>query len=400
MAPAIHDLALWRRLRPALAEGTAQVPNLPPGDGPLIVLHGGGTGAAPVAEALMSRRKDLRLGTLGPAAAAELPGLVPLMAKPPGDMAGARALIAQAAPAAIVLFEGDLPRALLAAAEEAGVPVTLIQTRPFAPAQASWWRSNMPRGVLGRISRLLVPDTASRIEALRQGVAPARIEVTGQLTPVRRVLSCNAREYEALQAQLRSRHLWLAAALPLTEAEAVIAAHLAVLAYNHRALLIAAPARAADEPALAELAEEAGLSVARRVMDDEPGPDMQVLVAEDMAELGLWYRLASVTFAGGTLSPPPDFAARHPFEPAALGSAIIHGSDISAHPLAWRQLRAAGATRRIDDAAGLAVAASDLTSPDLAARMAQAAWGVETSGAAVAGNVAAVILSDIDGAEG
>ena len=60
-------------------------------------------------------------------------------------------------------------------------------------------------------------------------------------------------------------------------------------------------------------------------------------------------------------------------------------------------MRTAGAARLVDSPAALAAAASDLTAPDVAARMAQAAWGVETSGAAVANQVAAVILSDIDG---
>ena len=393
----ISELALWRRLRPQPGEGTAQAPSLPLGDGPLILLHGGGSAAGPVAAALAARRKDLRLATVGPVAGAAMPELAQVTARVSSDCGAARALIAQAAPAAIVLLDADLPRALLAAADEAGVPVTLIQSGPLQRANDPWWRANMSRGALSRVSRLLVPDTASRIEALRQGVAPARIEVTGQLTPIRRVLPCNSREYAALQAQLRNRHVWLAAGVPLAELDAVIDAHQAVLSYRHRSLLIVAPARPADEPALAAALEASGLTVARRALDDEPTADMQVLVAEDQTELGLWYRLASVTWLGGTLSPETGVPPRHPFEPAALGSAIIHGPDMSAHVTEWRQLGAAGAARKIDSAATLAAAASDLTAPDVAARMAQAAWGVETSGAAVATRVASVILSDIDG---
>ena len=395
--PMMPDLALWRRLRPQPSEGTAQVPVLPPGDGPLVLLHGGGSAAGPVAGAIAARRTDVRLGTLGQAAAADLPDLVQLIAKVPADAGAARTLIAQAAPSAIVLLDADLPRALLAAADEAGVPLTLIQSAPLSRAHDPWWRGNLSRGALSRVSRLLVPDTASRIEALRQGIAPARIEVTGQLAPIRRVLPCNGREYEALLAQLRNRHIWLAAGIPLAEAQAVIDAHLAVLAYRHRSLLIVAPLRPLEEPALSGMIEDAGLTVARRAMDDEPTADMQVLVAEDQSELGLWYRLASVTYMGGTLAPDAGVAPRHPFEPAALGSAIIHGPEIAAHVAEWRQLGSAGAARLVDSPAALAAAASDLTAPDVAARMAQAAWGVETSGAAVANQVAAVILSDIDG---
>ena len=43
-------------------------------------------------------------------------------------------------------------------------------------------------------------------------------------------------------------------------------------------------------------AEAAGLTVARRDQDEEPDAEVNVLVAEDSAELGLWYRLAPVAF--------------------------------------------------------------------------------------------------------
>ncbi|WP_299361005.1 glycosyltransferase N-terminal domain-containing protein [uncultured Paracoccus sp.] len=402
MGSGLPELGLWRRLRPVPAAEGELATVAPPGTGPLILLHGGGGAAGLVAGAVLARRKDARLATLGPRGADDLHDLVQMQLQVPTDLGAARHLIAQCNPAAMVLFDTDLPRALLLAADEAGLPVTLIQTQPIQPAQRSWWRSPTSRTALGRVSRLLVPDRVTWAEALRLGIAPARIEVIGPLVPTRSVLRCNPREQAALQAQLHNRQVWLAAALPLDEAQAVFEAHLAVLTYKHGALLIAAPADPAAEPELALIAEQAGLTVARRAMDQEPTTEIQVLLAEDGAELGLWYRLASVSFLGGTLPPAtgagrPRLAMRHPFEPAALGSAIIRGPCTDAYPAEWQQLDSARAARIVQDADGLAAAASDLTAPDQTARLALAAWEVATSGAAVASHVAGVILSDIEG---
>ena len=82
---------------------------------------------------------------------------------------------------------------------------------------------------------------------------------------------------------------------------------------------------------------------------------------------------------------------RDPFEPAALGSAILHGPRPGPGPA----LRPAGATRGppalVASPADLAEALGDLLSPDRAARLAQAAWAVASDGAEVTDRV---VLTD------
>ena len=102
----------------------------------------------------------------------------------------------------------------------------------------------------------------------------------------------------------------------------------------------------------------------RPAWDEDPGPDVQVLVAGDTAELGLWYRLAPVTYLGGTLVGTG--SPRHPFEPASLGSAIIHGPATATHAAEWLALDRARGARAVTSAAALRVAVEDLTAPDQA----------------------------------
>jgi 3-deoxy-D-manno-octulosonic-acid transferase len=47
-----------------------------------------------------------------------------------------------------------------------------------------------------------------------------------------------------------------------------------------------------------------------------------VWIADSLGEMGVWYRLCPVTILGGTFGPTE---GHNPWEPAALGSAILHG---------------------------------------------------------------------------
>lgn len=382
--------------RPLGAGAVLPAPALPPGDGPLILITGEVPELASISQALRRGRPGVRLGALGPVAAERGHALAQVLPEVPGDPLSARRLLQQAAPAALLVLGERLPAALVAACDDLDVPSTLIARTlpPDPPAPRSLWRSTRPRNPLSRLTRLLLTDRLARTEAIRQGVAPARIEVMAAPTPVLPPPGCNRRELAALRPILRQRHVWLAAALPAAEGPTVIAAQAELLAAHHRTLLIVAPAREADAEPIAAAAEAAGLTVARREEDEEPGVDIQILVAGDSSELGLWYRLAPVTFMGGTLS-GDDEAARSPLEPAALGSAILHGPNVARHAAAWTALRALSATRQVRDTPGLAAAAEALTNPDQAARLAQAAWAAATAGAEVVRRMAQSVLSDL-----
>jgi 3-deoxy-D-manno-octulosonic-acid transferase len=97
---------------------------------------------------------------------------------------------------------------------------------------------------------------------------------------------------------------------------------------------------------------------------------------------------------GGTLSGRAG-GGRHPFEAAALGSALIHGSATAHHKDAWARLDVAGATRLVRDGAELGRAVEELLASDRAASMAHAGWDVATQGAEVANRVADLVREQL-----
>jgi 3-deoxy-D-manno-octulosonic-acid transferase len=195
---------------------------------------------------------------------------------------------------------------------------------------------------------------------------------------------------------MATRPVWLAAMVPEGEEAAVIAAHRAALLLAHRLLLILVPENPARAEALAaQMTEREGWTVALRAHEEEPEPETEVYIVDNPQEFGLWYRLAPVTFLGGTLA--GQGALRSPMEPAALGSAILHGPRTGAHGAAFGRLGAARAARAVASANDLAEALGDLLAPDRAARLAQAAWAVTSEGAEATERVLGLIRRLLDG---
>ena len=211
-------------------------------------------------------------------------------------------------------------------------------------------------------------------------------QVTGRMEENSAALPCLEAERAALAKLLATRPVWLAVGLPEAEEAVVIAAHRAAQSLAHRLLLIIAPEDAARAgPLAARLADDEGWIVAERSEDQEPEAEVEVFVADGMSELGLWYRLAPITFMGGSLA--GQGCVRNPMEPAALGSAILYGPRPGAFGGTFGRLGAARAARAVGSATDLGEALSDLLSPDRAARLAQSAWMVATDGAEVTDKV-------------
>ena len=109
--------------------------------------------------------------------------------------------------------------------------------------------------------------------------------------------------------------------------------------------------------------------------------------------MGLWYRIASVSFVGGSLV---DVGGHNPFEPALLGSAILHGPHVRNFIDGYRRLAQADAAVLVRSEAELAEALVATMAPDRAAEMAAAAWEAVSEGAEVTDAVLAAIGDALD----
>lgn len=371
------------------------------GAGPLVWLHAGPStrlaGIGHLARRMARDRPGLRfLVTVedDTRAIADFPAGTVTAVTPPDRTGAVAAWLAQWCPALIVLTGSRLPPALIVAARDAGIPVVLADARRPAKAHRRWHPAGAIAATLVPMLTLILaqdPDAAAYYQRL--GGPEARIEITGRIEETTDPLPCTEAERDALATLFAARPVWLAMSCPPSEEEAVIAAHAHVLRLAHRMLLILVPTDPSRAPALAERLSREGWDVAQRARDEEPEADTQVFISDGETELGLWYRLAPVTFMGGTLA--ADGGGRSPMEPAALGSAIIHGAHVAPYPEAYARLGEARATRQLENPADLSRALTELIAPDRAAQLAHNAWAAASGGAEVTDRVAQILLDQI-----
>ncbi|MCJ8140633.1 3-deoxy-D-manno-octulosonic acid transferase [Falsirhodobacter halotolerans] len=281
-------------------------------------------------------------------------------------------------------MEGDLRPALLADAAARGIPLIFADAQHARLPDRARWFPGLTRATMGHFAHILTLDDAASRAFLRAGADEGRVKVAGRMEEPHLTLPCTEAERAELARTIGARPVWLAACLPQVEEDAVIAAHRSALRLSHRLLLIVMPESADRAAELARRMEAAGLSVAQRAQEDDIHPETEVYIADHPDELGLWYRLASICYAGGSLTTG---ARRDPLEAAALGSALIHGPKAGIYAAPFARLAARGATLPVTQAKGLGDALADLMSPERVAALAGAAWDMASDGSEVTDRV-------------
>jgi 3-deoxy-D-manno-octulosonic-acid transferase len=307
-----------------------------------------------------------------------------ILQPPPADTpADTRAFLDHWRPEIAIFSDGELRPAALHETHDRGIPLLMVNGRaPVFLRDRDAWYPGLMRSALARFRAILALDEAAARAFRKAGAALSAVAVTGRMEEESLALPYLEAERAALAHLLATRPVWFAAGVTEAEDAAVIATHRAALQQSHRLLLILMPdpADRADRLA-ARIETQEGWSVAQRRKDEEPGPSVEVFLVDNPADYGLCYRLAPVTFLGGSLLGPGPI--RSPMEAAALGSAILHGPQTGSHAAAFARLTAARATRAVASARDLGEALGDLLAPDRAARLAQAAWAVASDGAEV-----------------
>jgi 3-deoxy-D-manno-octulosonic-acid transferase len=330
---------------------------------------------------------------------AELVGAEGIITQPPpaDTPVEAAAFLDHWKPELSVCADGELRPTLLHTCHERGLPLLMVDGRaPYILRDRDGWFPGLMRATLGMFHSVMAVDEEAARAFRKAGAIPAQVLNYGRMEEASAALPCSDTERTAFAKHLSTRPVWFAACLPEAEEAAVIRAHHAVQSHAHRSLLILALEDTSRGEALAErLDAEEGWVVGCRSRDEEPEADMDVYLAGGPEDYGLWYRLAPITFLGGSLS--GQGCLRNPLEPAALGSAILYGPRPGDFGTMFGRLGAARAARAIGSAGDLADAVGELLSPDRAARLAQAAWAVTSEGAEATEHVMSLIRRLMDG---
>ncbi len=324
------------------------VPGLPRPDGRLIWLHAVGLGEVMALRGLIAALADLApdlefLVTSSSRGSARVFGaalparcrhqFLPLDA--PGYLAR---FLDHWRPDLSVWSEQDLwPGAVIATARR-GIPLALVNGRMNAAAlrRRLRWRG-LYADLFARFGLIVAqdPDSAAHLAAL----GAKGVRVTGAFKAAAPQLTADPVALEQVGAALAGRlPLLLASSHPEDEAVA-LQAFRQIAGDPRQPVLLIAPRGQLRGAEISNMAAEQGLTSARRSKGQGPG-GVDVWIVDTLGEMGLWYRLCPVSLIGGTFGPTE---GHNPWEPAALGSAILHGPRVANFAADFAMLDGAGA---------------------------------------------------------
>lgn len=292
---------------------------------------------------------------------------------------------------------GNLRPNLIDRMHRANRPIALIDAEDSGfDGRRDRWLPDLSRQLLKPFCALMVRSAAALKRLENLGLSTGRIDVSPPLQAGGQALPCRDSDLAELSRSLGGRPVWLATNVQAEEVASVLNAHKQAERLSHRLMLVLHPAH----PGLADAIAKEVAGEAMRVCDwsagDEPDDTTQVLLTPDHGDLGLFYRLAPVTFMGSSLV--QGYNGRNPFEAAALGSAVLYGPHVSRYMPFYSRLAKAGAARIVKDGETLGAAISRLIAPDQAAAMAHAGWDVVSEGAGLTDRVIELVHESLDGA--
>lgn len=274
---------------------------------------------------------------------------------------------------------GRLRRALLRQMREKSIPALLIDIQEDElPARKLRWLPDQRHRMFTGFDLILTPSPAVRAQLLRSDQAAKKVQLSGTLRLSTTPPGCNHDELADLQQSLGSRPVWLAVRASLEELPSLLEAHRSALRMLHRLMLVIALEDPECKARTRSLLRSRGLQCADWDAGEELNDYTQVLIT-DSEDLGLWYRLAPISFMASSLH--PEMPGQNPLDALALGSVVLHGPGTGLHQPVYSQLAQQNAVEKVETAQALADSVMRLSSPDMAAQMALAGWAAVTEGA-------------------
>ncbi len=301
-------------------------------DGPLVWLHGASVGEAEMALNLMQEigaaRTDVRfLLTSGTRTSATL--IAKRLGKNarhqylPLDTPGAvRRFLSHWHPETGVFIESELWPNLILAAQERGIKLALVNARMNARSLHRWKHAPASAAhLLGAFDWIGAADEQTT-QGL-QGLTSQTITNTGNLKQAAPAPPVNKSTLVHLKKAFGARPVWLAASTHEGEEEIVLAAHRKICTDHPGAALILVPRHPERAERIAALCKQSELPCNRHSTSKTPDKKASVYIGDSIGEMGLWLRLASPAFIGGSLLPA--LTGHNPLEAIKLGAPVLTG---------------------------------------------------------------------------
>ena len=249
------------------------------------------------------------------------------------------------------------------------------------------------RTSLQNCDRLYACDADAVSWLATQGVAQRKISNHGPLCPGIAIPASDDEQLADYANLTSARPIWLCTNFGEADRDIILAAHRSVVRASHRLLLVISPANPESGSDIADWFDQAGLKTACRSRDEDPDSETQIFIADATEDVALWYRLAAISFVGGSFT---SGAMDNPYWPAALGSVVVYGPMTGPYTNLFERLSQGDGAVALDAPEKLGDAVKHLLSPHNAAALAHNAWQITSAGAELIDSLTEEVLNTID----
>jgi 3-deoxy-D-manno-octulosonic-acid transferase len=232
-----------------------------------------------------------------------------------------RRFLAHWRPDLALLTESEIWPNLIVEANDAGIPLVLVNARMSPRSHRRWQRlRSLSRPLFSRFD-LVLTQNGKMAKRLSDLGAPKAL-VSGNLKYDAPPPPVDRGELASLRSAIGERPIFLAASTHPGEDEVIARVHSLLKGGFPSLLTIIAPRHPERGEAIARLMEAEGAKAARRSRGEgfEATPD--IYVADTIGELGLFYSLAPWAFIGGSLV---RHGGQNPLEAVKLGAGVLSG---------------------------------------------------------------------------
>jgi 3-deoxy-D-manno-octulosonic-acid transferase len=258
-------------------------------------------------------------------------------------------------PNVALLAESEIWPTLLLEAHQYGIPLAIINGRLSEHSFHRW--KFLPKTANCLLSRVHICLMQTASDAQRWidlgGKTP---QVVGNLKYDVPPPHANFERLSSLQKILSGRPLWVAASTHKGEEDGLLSVHIKLRERFPSLLTCIIPRHPERTAILEQKASAMGISMLKFSQGQAPSETTSLYIGDTIGDLGLFYRLGTLVFMGGSLTP---HGGQNPLEPIQLGNYVFHGPHISNFHAIYKALDDCLGTLHVDSFDALSLALSE-----------------------------------------